>query len=76
LTLPWKRPRKRRGRAGRIVLSLVIVMAGSLSFAGMGHALICDLALCFWLAYTMTYTYVRYGVLDQARRRSTPGRAS
>ena len=75
LTLPWRRRRKRRGRPLRIVISAVIVFGVSLSFAQQGHALIFDLSLAVWLAYTLTFTFVRYGVLDQARRTADPADA-
>jgi len=68
LTLPWIRRRKHRGRTGRMVLSCVFVLLASLGFADQGHALLLDLAFTLWLAYTVTFTFVRYGVLDQARR--------
>lgn len=68
LTLPWKRRRRRSGRQRRIVVSGVFVVLASLSFASQGHALMYDLAFAAWLAYAMAYTFVRYGVLDSARR--------
>lgn len=68
LTLPWERRRKRRGRALRIALSCVAVVVASAGFADMVHTLIYDLLFAVWLAYVMAYTFVRYGVLDQARR--------
>jgi hypothetical protein len=70
LTLPWKRRRRRGGRGWRIVASCVVVLLASLAFAGQGHALIYDLAFAGWLAYVTAYTFVRYGVLDRARRSS------
>jgi hypothetical protein len=82
LTMPWRRHRKRRGRAVRAVIAAVLVLGVTLSFAARGHAVAADLALVAWLAYCITFTFVRYGVLDQARRRrrSAPdpfsGRAS
>ena len=69
LTMPWRRHRKRRGRVIRAILSAVLVMGVTLSFAAMGHAVGVDLALPAWLAYMLTFTYVRYGVLDRARRK-------
>jgi hypothetical protein len=68
LTLPWRRRRKRRGRALRIALSCVLVVVASAGFADVVHALIYDLVFAAWLAYVMAYTFVRYGVLDQTRR--------
>jgi hypothetical protein len=70
LTLPGKRRRKRRGRTWRIALSSVLVVVASAAFAGLGHTLLVDFAFAAWLAYTVTFTFVRYGVLDQASRRS------
>ena len=75
LTLPWSRRRKRRGRAGRIGLSGVAVMLGSILFADQGFGLIYDLAFVAWLTYTITFTFVRYGLLDQAKRVSTSAEA-
>jgi hypothetical protein len=71
LTLPWKRRKKRRGRPGRIAVACVLVVVASLGFAGLGHRLIYDLVFAVWLAYTVSFTFVRYGVLDQARRTSS-----
>ena len=69
LTMPWRRHRKRRGRVVRAILSAVLVLGVTLSFAQRGHAIAADLALATWLAYTITFTFVRYGVLDRARRK-------
>jgi hypothetical protein len=74
LTLPWSRHRKRRGRPWRIAVSLVIVLVASAVFADLGHRLTYDLAFAAWLAYTMAYTFVRYGLLDQARHGSDSSR--
>ena len=68
LTLPWKRRRRRSGRQGRMIVAGVFVVLVSLSFASQGHALIYDLAFAAWLAYAMAYTFVRYGIVDSARR--------
>jgi hypothetical protein len=70
LTLPWSRHRERRGRAWRITVSSVVVVAASVVFAAEVHGLLYDLAFAAWMAYTMAYTFVRYGVVDQTRRRS------
>lgn len=70
LTLPWSRHRKRRGRGMRIAISLGLVVGASVEFADLGHRPVLDLVFAAWLAYTMAYTFVRYGVLDQAHRRS------
>jgi len=74
LTLPWRRHRKRQGRPWRIAASLVVVVVASTGFADLGHRLILDLLFAGWLAYTMSYTFVRYGVLDEARRKSSSSR--
>jgi hypothetical protein len=68
LTQPGRRRRKRRGRLARAIVSSVIVLLGSIVFAAEGHAVVLDLALPVWLAYTLTFTFVRYGVLDQSSR--------
>jgi hypothetical protein len=68
LTLPWKRLRRRRGRIFRVGLSGIVVLIASLCFAGQGHTLIDDVLFAAWLAYTMAFTFVRYGVLDRSRR--------
>jgi hypothetical protein len=73
LTMPWRRHRKRRGRVIRAILSAVLVLGVTLSFAQRGHAIAADLALTAWLAYIITFTYVRYGVLDRARRKRDRG---
>ncbi len=75
LTLPWSRHRKRRGRAARIGFSGVVVMVASILFADQGFGLIYDLAFVAWLTYTMTFTFVRYGLLDQAKRSSASAEA-
>jgi hypothetical protein len=67
LTLPWRRHRRRRGRAGRIAVSCVLVVVASAGLAGEGYSTVYDLAFATWLAYTMAFTFVRYGVIDQAR---------
>jgi hypothetical protein len=68
LTLPWVRRRRRSGRGVRISISCVVVLVASLAFAGQGHAVYYDLAFAAWLAYVMAFTFVRYGVLDRAKR--------
>ena len=73
LTLPWKRHRKRHGRAWRIGISCVLVVVASVGLAGEGYSLIYNLAFAAWLAYTIAFTYVRYGVLDEARWKSSSG---
>jgi uncharacterized membrane protein YfcA len=70
LTLPWSRHRERRGRAWRITVSSVVVVAASIAFAAEVHGLVYGLAFAAWMAYLMAYTFARYGVMDQTRRRS------
>ncbi len=70
LTLPWVRHRKRRGRTWRLILTGAFVVFASVVFADQGFRLIYDLAFAAWLAYTMAFTFVRYGIIDQARRSS------
>jgi uncharacterized membrane protein YfcA len=71
LTLPWIRHRKRRGRPWRIAVSFAVVLIASVAFADMIPGLVPDLLFAAWLAYTMAYTFVRYGVVDDAQRRSS-----
>jgi hypothetical protein len=71
LTLPWIRHRKRSGRGWRVGSSCVLVVVASAGFAAEVHRLIPGLFFAAWLAYTMAYTFVRYGVVDDARRRSS-----
>jgi hypothetical protein len=68
LTLPWIRHRKRQGRSGRIAFSAMLVVAAAVVFADEGFRLVYDLAFAVWLTYVMTYTFVRYGVVDETRR--------
>jgi len=69
LTMPWKRHRQRHGRTGRIVLSCAFVVIASAIFAAQGHDFLIDFAFAAWLAYFIAFTYVRYGVRDDRRRR-------
>jgi hypothetical protein len=71
LTLPWIRHRKRPGRAWRIGLSCALVVLASVAIADEGFGLVVDLVIAGWLTYTMAFTFVRYGVIDQARRKHT-----
>ena len=71
LTQPWKRHRKRRGRAWRIAASGAVVVVASAGLAADGYSIVYDLVFAAWLAYTMAYTFVRYGVVDEARRSSS-----
>jgi hypothetical protein len=70
LTLPWIRHRKRRGRPWRIAASFAIVLVASVGFADLVPRLALDLVFATWLAYTMAYTFVRYGVVDDPRSSS------
>jgi uncharacterized membrane protein YfcA len=70
LTLPWKRHRKRSGRAWRIAASCALVVVTSAGLSADGYSLLYDLAFAAWLAYTLAFTFVRYGVTDEARRSS------
>ena len=70
LTLPGTRPRKRRGRRLRLTVTSVCVVLSTLSFNGLGLGWICDILFAVWLTYTVAYTFVRYGVLDDAKRSS------
>jgi hypothetical protein len=69
LTLPWIRHRKRTGRSWRIAFSCAVVVLASLLFADQGFKLVYDLVFAVLLTYMLAYTYVRYGVVDEARRR-------
>lgn len=71
LTLPWIRHRKRPGRPGRIALSCVLVMLASILFADLEFGIVYDLLFAAWLTYLLAFTFVRYGVIDQARRASS-----
>lgn len=64
LTLPWKRKRRRTGRDRRIVMGSAFVVMVSAGFSTQHHAIGYDLAFAAWLAYTVAYTFVRYGVFD------------
>jgi hypothetical protein len=75
LTLPWIRHRKRGGRPWRIGLSCVVVVLASLLFADQGFNLIYDFVFAAWLTYILAFTFVRYGVIDQARRSSSSSSA-
>ncbi len=71
LTLPWIRHRKRGGRPWRIAFSCLVVVLASLLFADQGFKLIYDLLFAAWLTYTLAFTFVRYGVIDQPRKSSS-----
>ena len=68
LILPWIRHRSRSGRPLRIVLSALTVVVASAAFAGLGHPIAYDLVFAIWLSLLLSYTFVRYGVLDHTRR--------
>jgi uncharacterized membrane protein YfcA len=76
LTLPWKRHRKRSGRGGRIAATCALVVVLSAGLSVEGFSLVFDLLFAVWLAYTMAYTFVRYGVVDQTRRTPRPASSS
>lgn len=67
LTLPWLRPKRRSGRKQRTVVAGVAVLLAVLVFASTGHPLFYDLAAALWLAYVVSFTYVRYGIRDRVR---------
>lgn len=71
LTLPWKRKRRRSGRRHRMLLSSLIVVLLSVSFASQEHQIVIDLLFAAWLAYTLAFTYIRYGVVDSKRVRAS-----
>jgi hypothetical protein len=74
LTLPWIRHRKLSGRPWRIGLSCGLVVLASLLFAEEGFKLVYDLLFAAWLTFILAFTFVRYGVVDQTRRRSSLAR--
>lgn len=76
LTLPWRRRRHRSGRTRRLVVSCVLVVVASLAFAGLGHRLVYDLVFAAWLAYTLAFTYVRYGIRDHRQQTKDSGAAA
>lgn len=76
LTLPSLRHRKRHGRRWRILVSLILILSVSAWFSDMGHRLSTDLLFAVWLSYTVAFTFVRYGVLDQARLMPSTSRRS
>jgi uncharacterized membrane protein YfcA len=69
LTLPWRRRRRRSGRGRRTAISAAIVVFLSLVFASREHDIFMDLLFAAWLAYSLAFTYVRYGVRDSNRTR-------
>jgi hypothetical protein len=68
LTQPGARPRKRRGRRLRLALASVIVLMSSLGFSGLGLGWSFDILFVAWLTYTVAYTFIRYGVMDETKR--------
>jgi hypothetical protein len=76
LTLPWKRRRRRTGRGRRTVIACVVVVFVSLVMADVDHSVIYDLLLAAWLAYSLAFTYVRYGVRDPERSHHSRSSAS
>jgi len=75
LTMPWRRQRRRSGRGTRAVISCAVVLAATLAFTGGEHTLLFDLGFAAWLAYALTFTFVRYGVLDGVSERARRRRA-
>jgi quinol-cytochrome oxidoreductase complex cytochrome b subunit len=71
LTLPWKRRRKRRGRPVRFVISGVFLIFVCLCLGDEEYSYLFDLVIAVWLSVTLVFTFVRYGVLDQAKRDSS-----
>ena len=71
LTQPGIRPRKRRGRRLRMTSSGVFVVASSLVFNGLGLGWLWDILFAAWLTYTVAYTFIRYGVMDEPVRSSS-----
>jgi hypothetical protein len=69
LTLPWRRRRRRSGRGRRTAISAAIVIFLSLVFASREHEIFMDLLFAAWLAYSLAFTYVRYGIRDSNRTR-------
>ena len=71
LTLPWSRHRKRRGRLMRALqFRWYLSWLHRLYLRTWVHRAHHDLAFPHGLRYTMAYTFVRYGLLDQARHGS------
>ncbi|HEV2647343.1 MAG TPA: hypothetical protein VGU46_13345 [Acidobacteriaceae bacterium] len=70
LTLPGIRRRRRGGRPVRTAVACGLVVGGSLLFAEEGFSLGSDVLFAAWLAYLLSFTFVRYGLRDEARRSS------
>ena len=68
LTLPWRRLRRRRGRPLRIGLAAVVVLLASVIAAAEAVPLGYVVGLMVWMSLVLTFTWVRYGVLDPVRR--------
>jgi hypothetical protein len=49
-------------------MTSVLVVALSLTFNGLGLSWVYDILFAVWLTYTMSYTFVRYGVMDEVKR--------
>jgi hypothetical protein len=45
------------------------VVGASLLFADQGFRIVYDLIFAAWLSYLLAFTFIRYGVTDEARRR-------
>ncbi len=69
LTLPRHRLRRRGGRVWRLVWSALLVFVVAVTVQVEGVPLRYTVGLMLWLSLTLTFTFVRYGVLDKARRK-------
>ena len=67
LTLPWHRLRRRKGRPLRITISAVVVLLISLIAAAEAVPLGYVAGVMVWLSVVLTFTFIRYGVLDSSR---------
>lgn len=68
LTLPRLRLRRRGGRAWRMAASAVLVLMASVMAEAEGVSLWYTAALMLWISVTLTFTFIRYGVLDKTGR--------
>lgn len=67
LTLPWRRLRRRRGRALRIVVSALLVLSISVIAAAEAVPVAYIAGLMVWMSVMLTFTLIRYGVRDRVR---------
>ena len=75
LTLPWRRLRRRKGRLLRIVFSAALVLVVSLIGAAESVPLSYIVGLVVWMSVVLTFTVIRYGVLDHSRSGEAGSRA-